>query len=459
MPKFVEFFAGGGCARLGLGNAWECLFANDISPNKVATYRANFGPSEMHLEDIREIKATAIPAADLWWASFPCQDHSVAGRGLGFAGERGSLVFEVMRLLNAANSLGTAPKLVALENVRGFLHNTRDFASVATALVSAGYRIGASMIDAADFLPQSRERMIIVAVRNDIAIPEGLAAAKPTEQWHTKALQRAVSLLPVVVARQWHWWVMPTPTAHGLTLADMIDAPGAPDQNWLVQGKTDEMVGKLNGHGPTKLAKAQAAGKPIFGTIMGAKKETDDGSARAFTLRTDGIAGCLLCRTKSGRQQLVQIDGENVGIRDFTPKELARLMGLPTGYKLPKSRNETIYLTGDGLVVPVIRFLAAHLLEPLLAGGVGRPGTAEKPLRARAKRQDKNPVAPGGRKRRGMKGLMKATSVYLWSDELARVHAAAAANSLSFHELTIQALDLLLSQDGQPPIRRYSAGG
>ena len=153
MPSFVEFFAGGGFARLGLGAAWKCVLANDVSPEKAATYRANHGAGELRLQDVRTLAPSDIPAADLWWASFPCQDHSSAGRRVGFAGDRGSLVFEITRLLHAALAAGTGPRLIAMENVTGFVRAAggRDFVALATALTSAGFRVGAVMADAKDF--------------------------------------------------------------------------------------------------------------------------------------------------------------------------------------------------------------------------------------------------------------------------------------------------------------------
>jgi DNA (cytosine-5)-methyltransferase 1 len=363
-----------------------------------------------------------------------------------------------MRLLGSAIVAGTAPKLVAMENVVGFLNmaDSRDFGAVMTALVSAGYRIGAVMIDAVDFLPQSRERLVIVAVRNDVKVPEGLAGAKPDDRWHTNALTRAVSRLPGEVARRWQWWTMPSPGAHGLVLADMIDAAGGADHRWVPDAKIDDMMGKLVGHGPARLAKAKAAGQPVFGTIQGTKKEEADGSSRACALRMDGVAGCLLCRTKSSRQQLVVVDGQKVGIRDFTPRELARLMGLPSSYRLPQSWNDAVRLTGDGLVVPVVRHLAANLLEPLLAVEGARPRTvvAKKP-RVRAARRRKDLVPGDIAARGGMKGLMAGASLYFYLDELARVHAAAAALDVRMHEFVIIAIDGLLARTGLPPVRRY----
>ena len=83
MYTFYEFFAGGGMARLGLGGNWDCVFANDIDKKKAAAYRTNFHPaSELTVRDVADVKTSDLPnEADLAWASFPCQDLSLAGAG------------------------------------------------------------------------------------------------------------------------------------------------------------------------------------------------------------------------------------------------------------------------------------------------------------------------------------------------------------------------------------------
>lgn len=459
MPTFVEFFAGGGCARLGLGDSWKCLFANDFSAKKVSSYRANFGASEIRLADIRNVEASAVPKADLWWASFPCQDHSIAGRGLGFAGERGSLVFEITRLLDAAILAGTAPKLLVMENVVGFVgaFEGRDFAALMTALVSAGYQPGAVMMDARDFVPQSRERMMIVAVRNDITTAQELTAKTPQDKWHSKTLRRSVSRLPPEVLKRWHWWRMPLPPEHGLTLKDMIDPPELPDLKWMPPEKIAELLTKVIGRDAARLEKAKQSGKPVVATIMGARKDSAEGAVRAFAVRTDGTAGCLLCRTKSNRQRLLLIDGESVEIRNLSIRELARLMGLPGGYKLPTSETDAVHLTGDGLVVPVVRWLAANLLEPLLAGDGARPRTVVTEPRIRATRQRKDPAVRNEQVPGGIKKSTVATTAYFLPEEAVRLHGVAAQMGVSLHEMVIIALDGVLARRGEQPVRRYSA--
>ena len=79
-PTFYEFFAGGGMVRAGLGGGWTCLFGNDFDAKKAASYRANWGSDELCIGDVASLKAADLPGrADLAWASFPCQDLSLAG--------------------------------------------------------------------------------------------------------------------------------------------------------------------------------------------------------------------------------------------------------------------------------------------------------------------------------------------------------------------------------------------
>lgn len=460
MPTFVEFFAGGGLARLGLGAGWECVLANDVCAKKAATYRANFGADHLKLQDVRTLGATDVPAADLWWASFPCQDHSSAGSRAGFAGHRGSLVFEITRLLKAALMAGTAPAIVALENVTGFVraNDGRDFTSVVTALVSAGYRVGALMMDARDFVPQARERMILVAVRGETSPAGNLAGARHDARWHTRSLVKAVAGLPPSVCKHWVWWRLPAPAPHGMQLGDVLDAPGSADQRWLPSAKVAEMLTKVTGRDAVRLDEARHAGRPFAATTSGTRRDTVAGSVRVRTVRSDGRSGCLLSRATTNRQQLMMIDGGNVGIRNFTPRELAKLIGVPADYRLPRSTPETVRLMGDGVVVPVVRWLAANLLEPLLAGEGAvspRPRTdAFHPASERVARQRKTPVvAP----RAGIKRSTVATTAYFLPEEMERLHAVAAEMGVKLHELMIIGLDAVLARQGRQPVRRYGS--
>ena len=177
-PAYYEFFAGGGMARGGLGESWRCLFANDFDRKKAESYRANWGGDELHVGDVRELSTARLPGrADLVWASFPCQDLSLAGAGAGLKGERSGTFWPFWDLMKALRQEGRAPALIVLENVCGALtsHGGKDFTKICEALAKERYRFGALVIDAALFVPQSRPRLFIIAAREDVAIPSSLA--------------------------------------------------------------------------------------------------------------------------------------------------------------------------------------------------------------------------------------------------------------------------------------------
>ena len=176
-PTFYEFFAGGGMARAGLGSSWKCLFANDFDRKKGETYRANWGSDALLVGDVRTLETKQLPGhADLIWASFPCQDLSLAGAGAGLAGERSGTFWPFFALVKKLRAEERGPKLLVLENVCGALtsHGGKDFSAICEALAGEGYNFGALVIDAALFLPQSRPRLFIVAVREDVAVPSEL---------------------------------------------------------------------------------------------------------------------------------------------------------------------------------------------------------------------------------------------------------------------------------------------
>ncbi|VAW05076.1 DNA-cytosine methyltransferase, partial [hydrothermal vent metagenome] len=121
--SFLEFFAGGGMARLGLGDSWRCLLANDVDPQKCAAYRANFGDDDLIEADIAALGLSDLPdeRADLIWGSFPCQDLSLAGARGGIHAKRSGAFFSFQRLLEDLHTAGRAPHIVALENVAGLM--------------------------------------------------------------------------------------------------------------------------------------------------------------------------------------------------------------------------------------------------------------------------------------------------------------------------------------------------
>jgi len=369
---FYEFFAGGGMVRAGLGKRWQCLFANDFDPKKAESYARNWGRRSLRVGDVNEVGTEDLPGeADLVWASFPCQDLSLAGAGAGLKGERSGTFWPFWKLVKNLNAEGRGPKVVALENVCGALtsHGGKDFAAICSALQSEGYNFGALVIDAVRFLPQSRPRLFIIGVRDDVAIPPQMVTDVPSPAWHTSALLEAHSKLPRKCAERWVWWNLREPATRETTFADVLEDHPT-DVKWHTRDQTQTLLAMMS---PVNLAKVEAAkrsGRRMVGTIYKRTRKDDSGiKAQRAEIRFDDIAGCL--RTPAGgssRQLIMVIEGRKIRSRLISSRETARLMGLDEGYVLPSKYNEAYHLTGDGVAVPVVRHLASSLFEPILRG-------------------------------------------------------------------------------------------
>jgi DNA (cytosine-5)-methyltransferase 1 len=374
MGKFYEFFAGGGMARKGLGPEWTCLFANDFDFKKSLTYQANFASDELKVADIRAITTADLPgAADLMWGSFPCQDLSLAGVGAGLKGERSGTFYPFWDVVRALKAEGRAPKLIALENVCGTLtsHGGQDFEAICRTFADVGYRCGALVINADLFVPQSRPRLFVIGVRADVAIDPALLSPEALEPFHTRALRRAVEGLPAGVRKNMIWWNVPTPGHRVRTLADVIEEHPT-SVTWHTQAETDRLLARMSPVNKAKVAAAIRAGRRMVGGVYNRTRLDERGvKVQRSEVRFDDVSGCL--RTPGGgssRQVILVIDGPKIRSRLISARETARLMGLPDTYKLPKNYNEAYHLTGDGVVVDVVRHLAQHVLEPLLVEAI-----------------------------------------------------------------------------------------
>lgn len=363
---FYEFFAGGGMARIGLGPRWSCLLANDFDPVKAATYRANFADAAAHLRegDVWKLSAADLPGrADVAWASSPCQDFSLAGARAGLAGGRSSAFYGFWRLIETLGAEGRAPRAIVIENVSGLLtsHGGADFAAVAGALAAQGYRFGALEIDAAAFTPQSRPRVFIVASREPI--PAALIGESP---WRTRAVRSAAARLPAQLADRWIDWACPGPPARNADLSAILEDDAA--VAWHPPERTARWLALMSPPHRARLDAAMAGGTRTVGGVFRRMRIEDGVKVQRAEVRLDGLAGCLRTpRGGSSRQVIVVAEKGRVRTRLLTPREAARLMGLPDSYVLPKTATAGLHVAGDGVAVPVVRWLAEHILEPLLA--------------------------------------------------------------------------------------------
>jgi DNA (cytosine-5)-methyltransferase 1 len=382
---FCEFFAGGGMARAGLGDLWRCLFANDFDQMKVQTYEANWGAGDIRHKDVASLALSDLPAhaVDLVWASFPCQDLSLAGsyRGLGRERDkvatRSGTFWPFWKLIRGLAQDGRAPRAIVLENVYGCLTSRegKDFAAIASALAELDYRFGAAVIDAVHFVPQSRPRLFFIAFRGDQPIPTSLIAEGPQESWHPAALIEAYAGVAATAKRNWIWWNITRPLTRNSTFADLIeDAPTA--VKWHAAAHTNYILSLMSPLNRKKVADAIASDRRMVGAVYRRTRPDENGIKRQRAeVRFDDVAGCL--RTPAGgssRQIILVVEGKTVRSRLLSPREAARLMGLDDDYVLPERYNHAYHVCGDGVCVPVVRHIAEHVLEPAL---VDREMTSE----------------------------------------------------------------------------------
>lgn len=161
--NFIDLFAGIGGIRLPFSElGWRCVFSSEWDKAAAASYEANFG--ERPEGDITKIPAEKIPPHDLLLAGFPCQAFSIMGNMKGFEDTRGTMFFEVARILDYHR-----PRAILLENVKQLVTHDKGktFKTILEVLANLGYNVKWKVLNALDFgLPQKRERVVIVGFQS-----------------------------------------------------------------------------------------------------------------------------------------------------------------------------------------------------------------------------------------------------------------------------------------------------
>lgn len=349
LPTFVDFFAGSGLVTQGAIHACLPVWSNDICPKKAAIYIANHGSDHFHLGSIEHVCGAEIPQGDIVWASFPCQDLSLAGKMGGLAASRSGLFWQWLRVLD---EMPVKPAVIALENVVGLLSSNggEDFRLLYQALRERSYKVGPILLDARHWVPQSRPRIFVVAAQDHI---DTTPLEDHGPNWlHPDPVLKAIAPLNDIV-----FWSMVRPTKRPKTLTDLIDwdAPVFSEERAaalfaLVASKHQELLNRL-----------PIARRAVFPGY----RRTRNGK-QVLELRFDDLSGCL--RTAEGGsscQFLLLHDAGNWRARLITPREAARLMGAPEHFRLSTSYHESYNAMGDAVVVPVVKHLVDHLLSPL----------------------------------------------------------------------------------------------
>lgn len=356
--KAAEFFSGIGLVRLALEATgdWRVAFANDIDEAKARMYRTAW-PRRDHLlvEDIHNLDADLVPPCDLYTASFPCNDLSVAGRQSGLSGRESSAFWGLMRLIERAAD--RRPPLVLLENVYGFLtsHGGKDLETAMLALNDRGYLVDAFVLNAVHWAPQSRVRLFVVAKLDDGRDRRPLAAPssiRPT------ALHQFINSNPHI---RWDIRELPEPRRSPKRLPDVLENLPADDPHWWSEERTAYFMNQLSPRHEAQARRMIAGARYSYATAF---RRVRKGRSMA-ELRVDGIAGCLRTpRGGSGRQILFKAGRGRRWVRLLTARECARLQGVPDTYPIDVPLNQALFGFGDAVCVPAVRWIARRYLTP-----------------------------------------------------------------------------------------------
>jgi DNA (cytosine-5)-methyltransferase 1 len=309
-PKFtfIDLFSGIGGFRLALDNLnGKCVFSSDIDKWANETYLANF--KHLPSGDITKVPSSEIPDHEVLTAGFPCQPFSIAGKRKGFEDTRGTLFFEVARILKDKK-----PKAFILENVKGIVSHDKGntLLTILTTLDELGYDAQYKILNSKDYgVPQNRERWICVGTRRDLALQ----------------------------------YEFPEPEDLVVTLHDILDHKSKSEKLSPIALKNLES--HLHKVKPSNLGKKQI-------TVA-----TEIRPSRAI-FRTDGISPCLTAKMGTG--------GNNVPVyvekqRKFTIEECLALQGFPSTFVMPNQGYQGYKQIGNSVTVTLINKVAANLVK------------------------------------------------------------------------------------------------
>ena len=305
MIRIIDLFSGIGGIRKGFEKAAgkkniRCVFASEWDKYAVHTYRANFNNEEVH-GDITKISEKDIQDHDVLLAGFPCQPFSQAGKKQGFIDTRGTLFFDVERIL-----IEKQPHAFLLENVKHLKGHDegKTLAVILSHLRKAGYETFVDVLNARCFgVPQNRERIFIVGFLD-----------------HNIKFK------------------FPNPSKRKVRVGNVLEKK-APEKYTI----SDKL---WNGHKRRKTEHRLKGNGFGYGLFSKNSPYTNTISARYY---------------KDGSEALIEQKNKNP--RKLTPRECARLQGFPENFRIPVSDNQAYRQFGNSVAVPVITAIAKQMLK------------------------------------------------------------------------------------------------
>lgn len=366
---FAEFFAGIGLMRMGLERqGWSIAFANDNDERKYEMYKGHFTDADSHFfyDDIRNISSDRIPTVSLATASFPCNDLSLAGARRGLNGEQSGAFWPFIHILERMGD--RRPTLVLLENVTGFLtsHGGQDFMQALLTLNRLGYTVDAFILNAAHFVPQSRQRLFIVGVIHEGDVPLVVEDARifNSPQFSESNVRPKALVDFIQEHHEIHWNIRDLPEQPPSTarLEDILEDLPEDAPEWWSAERAKYLLNQMSSR-HREIADRMIDGSTwSYGTVFRRMRN----SKSMAELRTDSIAGCLRTpRGGSAKQILFKAGYGKYFARLITPREAAHLMGAGE-YNIAVQRDQALFGFGDAVCVPVIEWIAMYYLNPLV---------------------------------------------------------------------------------------------
>jgi DNA (cytosine-5)-methyltransferase 1 len=307
---FIDLFAGIGGFRIAFESlGGKCVFSSDIDEKASDTYEENF--RERPSGDITKISSQEIPDHDILCGGFPCQPFSIGGLRKGFEDTRGTLFFEVERILRDKK-----PKAFFLENVRGLINhdNGRTFSIIKNKLKELGYDVHYQIFNSIECgIPQNRERIFIIGfnIDNSFKFPEKIKTLIPLSEILEKGVKDHDA----------------TPIAKKHIL------------NHLNHEKNKEKISK---------------GKNLIVTEVRPSR---------CTIRGDGISPCLTAKMGTGGNNVPILVDE---MRKLTVRECLRLQGFPEDFKMRENYGQSYKQIGNSVTVPLIKIVAERIVKEII---------------------------------------------------------------------------------------------
>lgn len=307
---FIDLFAGIGGFRLALeGYDGVCIYSSEWDKRSQSTYQKNFG--EIPFGDITKIDASEIPKHDVLCAGFPCQAFSISGKRQGFEDTRGTLFFDIARIIQHHK-----PKILFLENVKNFARHDggKTLRVVLKTLDDLGYRVNYQILRSSDFgVPQARERIYFIAFRKDLNVKK---------------------------------FAFPTKFKETQTVRDILEKGPVPQENYIT--RTDIKLVKnftiLDRRRPKQIGTINKGGQ----------------GERIYSIDAAGITLSAHGGGAASKTGAYLVDGK---IRKLTPRECARMQGFPESFNLPATRAFAYKQFGDSVTMPVLKLIFKEVIN------------------------------------------------------------------------------------------------